>query len=86
VVGTKGQGDESGEKQVHGYEKKERQRLNQPEDAELARASGKVLSDMGTDMRCVIPSNCMEIPVGPLLQKRGQKCAHEAEHEAEEPD
>lgn len=41
---------------------------------------------MGAHMRCVIPSNCLEIPASPLLQDYGQERAHEAENEAEEPD
>jgi hypothetical protein len=41
---------------------------------------------MGSHVRWVVPSNCIEIPAGPLLQKYGQERAHEAEHEANEPD
>ena len=53
---------------------------------ELARASGKILSDVGTDMGCVISLNDLEVPAGPLLQKRSHERAGETEHEAEEPD
>ena len=86
MIGLEGKTDESGEEQEDRYEKKVRQELGKLDDAELVCASEKVLSDVGTDMRCVISLNYLEVPACPLLQKCSHKRATETEHKAEEPD
>ena len=86
MIGLEGKTDESSEEQEDRYEKKRRQELGKPDDAELVCASKKVLSDVGADMRCVISLNNLEVPARPLLQKCSHKCTTETEHEAEEPD
>ena len=77
---------ESHEGFADGEEKNRWQELGKPVDAELVCAKGKVLSDVGADMRCVISLNYLEVPACPLMQKCCHKRATETEHEAEEPD
>ena len=81
-----GKTNKSGKEQEDRYEKKRRQELGKPDDAEPVCASEKVLSDVGADMGCVISLNHLVVPARPLLQKCSHKRASETEHEAEEPD
>ena len=66
--------------------RRRRQRLDEPEDAESTRASGKVLVCTGMVKGCVFALNYLEVSTGPLLQKCGHERARETEHETEEPD
>jgi len=86
MVAAKGKDDESCEEQKHGEEKKERQHLDESEDAEPTRASGKVLVYAGMVKGCVFSLNYLEVSAGPLLQKCGHERTRETEHETEEPD
>ena len=57
MIGTEGKNDESGEEQEDGYKNKGRKQFDEPEDAKIFCASGKVSSEIGVDMRCVISFN-----------------------------
>ena len=86
MIGTEGKNDESGEEQEDGYKNKGRKQFDEPEDAKIFCASGKVSSEIGVDMRCVISFNYLKVPAGPLLHECSHECACETEYEAEEPD
>ena len=86
MVTTKRKDDKSCEEQEHGKEEKERQHLDESEDAEPTRASRKVLVYTGMVKGCIFALNYLEVSASPLLQKCGHERARETEHETEEPD
>ena len=85
-MGKEDKNHNSSEGQEGRQEKKGRKQLNIPKNTELVGDSGKVLSDVDTDMGCMIVLNDLDVPVGPLLQKCSHEHACETEDEAEEPD
>ena len=86
MVPAKRKYDKSCEEQEHGKEEKERQHLDESEDAEPTRAPGKVLVYTGMVKGCVFAFDYLEISASPLLQECGRERARETEHETEIPD
>ena len=85
LISKEGENDEPGEEQEDTDGKEGRQQIDDPDNDELAHASGKVFSGMGTKMRWPKSFNYLEVSASPLLQKRGQKGTDETEHKVEEP-
>ena len=86
MVPAKRKDDESCKEQEYGKKEKERQHLDEPEDAEPTCASRKVLVYTGMVKGCIFALNYLEVSASPLLQKCGHERACETEHETEEPD
>jgi len=77
---------EAGEEEEHGDVQQRRQRRDGPGQMQLLYPLGEKRADARALVRAVPRLRHAEVPAGPLLQRRGEQGACEADHEAREPE